>query len=135
MCSLLTVHDSNTTSFNAAKLWDLKSFLDRCYTDFCYEMTGIKLLYDILVGRDYQRCCEVKQISNDVVQLTGSAESHLMILEQLDHCDGLKYEIDMPRDQIVPKFVDDYMLRFMIEKGTSMIMDRSKLKICYKRLN
>jgi hypothetical protein len=58
-----------------------------------------------------------------------------MILEQLDHCDGLKYEIDMPRDQIVPKFVDDYMLRFMIEKGTSMIMDRSKLKICYKRLS
>jgi hypothetical protein len=98
-------------------------------------MTGIKLLFDVLIGFSYQDSCEAKQISDDVVELTGNARSHLMILEQLDHCDGLKYEIDMPRDQIVPKYVDDFMLRFMIEKGTSMIMDRSNFKICYKRLS
>ena len=98
-------------------------------------MTGIKLLFDVLIGFSYMDACEAKQISDDIVELTGNARSHLMILEQLDHCDGLKYEIDMPRDQIVPKFVDNYILRFMIEKGTSMNMDRSKLKICYKRLS
>ena len=98
-------------------------------------MTGIKLLFDVLIGFSYQDACEAKQISDDVVELTGNARSHLMILEQLDHCEGLKYEIDMPRDQIVPKLVDDYMLRFLTEKGTSMIMDRSSYKICYKRLN
>ena len=98
-------------------------------------MTGIKLLFDVLIGFSYQDACEAKQISDDVVELTGNARSHLMILEQLDHCDGLKYEIDMPRDQIVPKLVDDFMLRFLTEKGTSMIMDRSSYKICYKRLS
>ena len=135
LTSLLTVHDSNTSSFCGERLWSIRKFLDSNFTDFCYEMTGIKLLFDILVGVTYQDACEAKQISDDVVQLVGNARSHQMILNQLDHCEGLKYEIDMPRDQIVPKFVEDPMQRFIIEKGTSMIMDKSSYTINYRKLS
>ena len=49
LTSLLTVHDSNTGSFPAEKLWDIRKFFDKNFTDFCYDMTGIKLLFDILM--------------------------------------------------------------------------------------
>ena len=112
----------------------MRPFLDEVYSGFCYEMTGILLKFDLIIGKDYNFACESKQISEDVIQLTGNATSHLKIIEQLDHCDGLKYEIDMPRDKIVPDLIDDYMLRFLTDKGPSMIIDRSNFKICYKRL-
>lgn len=135
LTSLLTVHDSNVTSFKISRLWSLKSHFDTNFTEFCYKMTGIKLLFDILVGADYHNTCEVKQISDDVIQLRGSAKSHLLILNQMDHCRGLKYEIDMPRDQIIPDYVESPMLRFLMEKGCSLYLDKSNYTINYKKLS
>lgn len=136
LTSFITVHDSNTCDFEADKLWDMRAFYDKNFTDYCYEMTGIKLLFDILIGVTYQDACEAKQIDKDTVELVGNARSHLMILDELDKCSvrGLKYEISVPRESIIPAYVEDPMDRFMREKGCSMIMDTSKYKIQYKRL-
>ena len=135
LTSLLTVHDSNTSSFLASKLWEVRPFFDWAYTDWCRDVCGITLLFDILIGTSYHDACEMKQISSDVVQLKGNARSHLLILERLDHCDGLRYEIDIPRDQIIPDYINDPMHRFMIDKGVSFFIDKSNYTINYKKLS
>ena len=136
LTSFITVHDSNTCDFPADKLWDMRPFYDKNFTDYCYEMTGIKLLFDILIGVTYQDACEAKQIDKDTVELVGNARSHLMILDELDKCKcrGLNYEINVPRESIIPNYIEDPMDRFMREKGCSMVMDISKYKIQYKRI-
>ena len=134
LTSLLTVHDSNTSDFPAQKLWEIRKFFDKQFTEYCYNQVHINLLFDVLIGVSYQDSLEAKQISDDIVELKGNARSHIMVLEQLDHCPGLKYEINIPRDQIIPKFIEDPMQRFIIEKGSSMIMDKSSYTIQYKKL-
>ena len=135
LTSFVTVHDSNTCDFSADKLWGIRSFYDKNFTDFCYEKTGIKLLFDILIGVTYEDACEAKQISDDIVELKGNARSHLMIIEEMNNCPGLKYEINVPLESIVPNYIEDPVQRFVKEKGCSMVMDKSSYTIQYRKLS
>lgn len=134
LTSFITVHDSNTCDFPADKLWDIRKFYDHNFTDFCYEMTGIQLLFDILIGASYQDACEAKSIDDNTVELTGNARSHLMIIQKLNECPDLRYEIDMRIEDIVPDYELNCTKRFIKESGCSFVMDNSKYSIKYKRL-
>lgn len=133
LTSFITVHDSNTCDFPADKLWDIRKFYDHNFTDFCYDKTGIKLLFDILIGATYQDACEAKMIDDDTIELTGTGRSHLMIIQKMNECPGLKYEIDMNIEDIVPKYVENSTDRLIKEQGCSFVMDKSKYTIKYHR--
>lgn len=98
-------------------------------------MTGIQLLFDILIGASYQDACEAKSIDDNTVELTGNARSHLMIIQKLNECPGLKYTIDMNIDDIVSDFETNCTKRFIKESGCSFVMDNSKYSIKYTRLS
>lgn len=134
LTSFITVHDSNTCDFPADKLWDIRKFYDKNFTDFCYDKTGIKLLFDILIGATYQDACEAKMIDDDTIELTGTARSHQMIIQKMNECPNLKYEIDMNIEDIVPKYVENSTDRMIKEQGCSFIMDKSKYTVRYHRL-
>ena len=92
-------------------------------------------MFDILIGVTYEDACEAKQISDDIVELKGNARSHLMIIEEMNNCPGLKYEINVPLESIVPNYIEDPVQRFVKEKGCSMVMDKSSYTIQYRKLS
>ena len=129
LTSFITVHDSNTCDFSAEKLWEIRPFYDKNFTEFCYGTTGIMLLFDLLVGVNYNDVCDFKQIDDNTIELKGTARSLLQIMDEMDRCPGLKWSSDIPREEIIPKYVEEPMKRFIIEKGTSMVMDQSEYKV------
>jgi hypothetical protein len=75
----------------------------------------------------------MKQITDDIVEFKGNARSILMIMDRMDECSGLRYETNIPREQIIPNYMENPMLRFIDEKGTSMIKDTSKYTVQFKK--
>ena len=57
-----------------------------------------------------------------------------MIIQKLNECPDLKYEIDMRIEDIVPDYELNCTKRFIKESGCSFVMDNSKYSIKYKRL-
>jgi DNA polymerase I-like protein with 3'-5' exonuclease and polymerase domains len=135
LTSFITVHDSNTCNFRADKVWEIRKFYDHNFTDFCYDMTGIKLLFDLEVGSNYNDSASMKQIADDIVEFSGTAHSILQIMDRMDECEGLIYETDIPRSEIIPKYIENPIQRFIDEKGCSMIKDKSKYKVQFKKLS
>lgn len=134
LTSFITVHDSNTCDFPAHKVWEIREFYDKNFTDFCYDMTGIKLLFDLEIGSTYQDSCSMKSISDDIVEFSGNARSLLMIIDRMREDPLCKFETDVPIESIVPDYVVDPFDRFIREKGCSMVMDVSKYKVQFKKL-
>lgn len=135
LTSFITVHDSNTCDFSADKLWGLWDFYAEHFTKFVYDRSGMTLLFDLLIGVTYQDAAELKVISPDIIELKGNARTLQMIVESMNECPGLKYEINMPLESIVPNYIQDPMDRFIREKGCSMVMDTSSYSVQFKKLN
>lgn len=132
LTSFVTVHDSNTCNFPVEKLWELRSFYDENFTEFCYKLTGIKLLFDILIGATYQDACEAKQIDSNTIELTGNARSIHMILDELNY-KNIKYECSIDPNEIIPEIVENPIQRFIKEEGCSFVMDESDYTIQLKK--
>ena len=98
-------------------------------------MTGINLLFDLEVGANYNDTCSMKQISDDIVEFTGTAESLHKIMEKMDECSGLVYEISIPREQIIPDYVQNSTKRFILDSGCCMRKDLSSYTVQFKKIN
>ena len=129
------ITDSNTCNFPADKVWSLHEFYDKNFTEFVYNKCGLNLLFDLEVGSTYQDSCNMKQITDDIVEFKGNARSILMIMDRMDECPGLRYETNVPREQIIPNYMTNPMLRFIDEKGVSMVKDTSKYIVQFKKLS
>ena len=134
LTSFITVHDSNTCNFPAHKLWDIRKFYDTNFTDYCYDLTGIKLLFDLEIGSTYQDSCSMKQLSDDIIEFSGNARSLQMIIERMNEDPLCNYEINLKIEDIIPKYIINPIDRFIREKGCSMVMDISKYSVQFKRL-
>lgn len=134
LTSFITVHDSNTCNFPAHKLWDIRKFYDTNFTDYCYDMTGIKLLFDLEIGSTYQDSCSMKQLSDDIIEFSGNARSLQMIIERMNEDPLCNYEINLKIEDIIPEYITNPIDRFIREKGCSMVMDISKYSVQFKRL-
>ena len=44
---IIVVHDSNTNYFPVDKLWDIKKFYDKNFTEFCRDACGVPFLFDL----------------------------------------------------------------------------------------
>ena len=133
--SFITVHDSNTGSIPCHKLWGIKKYYDKNFTDYCRKYTNIMLLFDLMVGSGYESACEFKQVSDDVVELSGTAHALQMIIDRMNEDSELVYETNVPREEIVPSYVTNPMSRFIKESGCSMVKDESKYTVQFKKLN
>ncbi len=133
--SFITVHDSNTGSIPCHKLWGIKKYYDKNFTDYCRKYTNIMLLFDLMVGSGYESACEFKQVSDDVVELSGTAHALQMIIDRMNEDSELVYETNIPREEIVPSYVTNPMSRFIKESGCSMVKDESKYTVQFKKLN
>ena len=133
--SFITVHDSNTGSIPCHKLWGIKKYYDKNFTEHCKNYTGIMLLFDLMVGSGYESACEFKQISDDVIELSGNAHSIQMIIDRMNEDPELRFTTNIPREEIVPNYVEDAMVRFIKEGGCSMVKDESKYKVQFTKLN
>ena len=56
------------------------------------------------------------------------------ILEKIDNESHLIVETSIPRDQIIPNFIENRFDRFIREEGCSLVMDTSKYKIQIKKI-
>ena len=135
MAPFITVHDSNLVNFPSSFLWSLWEYYTENFMNFVYRDSGLLLKFDLNIGRTYNDMVEMKQISEDIVELTGSARSLKMIMQSMNECKGLKYQINMPVEDIKENYIEDPLQRFIHEKGCCMVYDDSKFSVQFKKLS
>ena len=74
-------------------------------------------------------------MSDDIVEFKGNAHSILQIMDRMNECPGLVYETSIPREEIIPNYMTNPMLKFIDERGCSMVKDKSKYKVQFKKLS
>lgn len=127
--------DSNTNYVPVSKIFDIRGFYDKNYTDFCASFgPKIKLLFDLLSGVSYEKACPMKQIDQNTIEYKGSAYSLLGIYDKIMGCKDLKVECSMKKEDLIPNWVLNPIDRFIREKGTSIIKDLSKYTIRFTRV-
>ena len=131
---IIVVHDSNTNYFPIDNLFDLRKSYDQYFTGYCTERVHSPFLFELYVGVAYQRSAEVKQIDDNTIEMEASAYIINGILEKIDNESHLIVETSIPRDQIVPNFIENRFDRFIREEGCSVVMDTSKYKVQIKKI-
>lgn len=132
---IIVVHDSNTNYLPVSKIFDIKKFYDKNYTEYC-ESFGprIKLLFDLLSGVSYERAVTLKQIDDDTIEYTGNSYSLVGLYDKIMGCPDLNVECSMRREDLIPNLVTDPIDRFIRENGTCVIKDLSKYTIQFHRI-
>ena len=131
---IIVVHDSNTNYFPIDRLFELRSAYDKYFTGWCSEFIKSPFLFDLFLGSAYQKSAEVKQIDDNTIEMEASAYIINGILEKIDNESHLIVETSIPRDQIVPNFIENRFDRFIREEGCSLIMDTSKYKVQIRKI-
>lgn len=132
---IICVHDSNTNYVPIHMLFGLRKHYDHGFSSYCNDVLGIGFNFDLMVGIDYENAAEMKMIDDKTLQLSGNAHTLLGILNKIRDESNLKIEIDTPVDQIVPNYIQDPMQRFVLEEGTSVIMDKSNYTIKLREID
>lgn len=132
---IIVVHDSNTNYIPVEKVFEIRRFYDKNYTDFCATIgPKIRLLFDLLVGYSYEEANELKTIDENTIEFKGSAKSILKLYDKIMNC-PLDVECDTSREDIVgaQKLVSSPYRRFIIEGGCNMSKDLSKIKVRFHK--
>ena len=77
----------------------------------------------------------MKLIDEDTVEFSGNARSLLMIMDRMNEDPLCNYEINVPKESIIPNFVQHPIDRFIKEKGCSFVMDVSRYSVQFRRVN
>jgi hypothetical protein len=133
---IIVVHDSNTNYVPTSKIFEIRKFYDTYYTDYCASFgPKIKLLFDLLAGAAYEAACPLKTIDENTIEFTGSAYALTRLYDKIMNCKDLVVECDTKREDLIPNFVDNPMLNFILEKGVNMWKDLSQYTIRFRKLN
>ena len=132
---IIVVHDSNTNFLPISMVFDIRKFYDTYYTEYC-ESFGpkIKLLFDLLSGVSYEKACPMKQIDQDTIEFRGNAYSLIDIYDRIMNCKDFIVECNINREELIPKFIEDPIDRFIKENGTCIVKDISKYTIQFHRI-
>ena len=131
---IIVVHDSNTTYVPIDHIFELRAAYDKNFTGYCSERIECPFLFDLFLGAAYQSAAEVKQIDPDTLEMTASAHIINGILNKIDNESHLIVETSIPRDQIIPRYIENRFERFILEGGCSVIMDKSEYTVQIKRV-
>lgn len=132
---IIVVHDSNTNYFPINKLFELKPFYDKNFTEFCRHQCGVPFLFDTLVGTNYNDAVELTQIDDKTIKLKGACDALNQILDKIEFESNLKVSCDKTREEIKSDFITNPIERFIKADGTSVVMDRNKSEIILTKLN
>jgi hypothetical protein len=144
---IIVVHDSNTNYFPVDKLWDIKGFYDKNFTEFCRDACGVPFLFDLLIGSNYEDAVGFNQLDDITISMSGNGKSILQILDKLDNESNIKYKILSVKDKnskidlnpikesIVMNTIDNPIERFIRENGTNIFMDLSKYEVVLEKLS
>ena len=131
---IIVVHDSNTNYVPIDSLFELRGAYDKNFTGYCSERVKSPFLFDLFLGCAYQSAAEVKQIDKVTIEMTASAHIINGILNKIDTESHLIVETSIPREQIIPMYVNDRMERFILEGGCSLIKDLSEYTVQIRKI-
>ena len=93
------------------------------------------LLFDLMIGVTYHDVAQLRAIDSTTVELTGTARALKMIIQSMNECPGLKYQINVPVESLQENYIEDPVQRFIKEKGCSMVLDDSSYTVQFKKLS
>ena len=134
---IIVVHDSNTNYIPVEKIFEIRKFYDKNYTEYCAGIgPKIVLLFDLLAGYSYETAKELKTINQNTIQFNGDAFSILKIYDKIMGCPDLRVECSMTRDEIIGsmQLIQHPIDRFIRENGCNMTKDISNIKVEFKKL-
>lgn len=134
---IIVVHDSNTNYIPVEKIFDMRAFYDKHYTEYCSKIgPGIFLLFDLLAGYSYETAKEMKQIDPDTIEFTGDAYSILKIYDKIMNCKKLNVVCDKTREWLEGEqiMIEHPMDRFIREEGANMTKDISRVTVRFHRI-
>ena len=133
---IIVVHDSNTNYVPTRMIFEIRKFYDEYYTDFCSSFgPKIKLLFDLLAGDAYERAMPMTMIDDNTIEFTGNADSMIRMYDKIMNCKDLVVECDTKREDLIPKYVNNPLLRFILEKGCCTVRDESSYTVRFRKLN
>lgn len=134
---IIVVHDSNTNIIPVSKIFEIRKFYDKNYTEYCAGIgPKIVLLFDLLAGYSYETAKELKTIDQNTIQFSGDAYSLLKIYDKIMACPDLRVECSMTRDEIIGsmQLIQHPIDRFIRENGCNMTKDISNIKVEFKKI-
>mgnify|MGYP002525638018 CR=1 FL=1 len=133
---IIVVHDSNTNYVPVDHLFEISKFYDKYFTEYCASYgPKIVLLFDLLVGTGYESAMPLKVVDDRTLEFTGSAYQILSLYDRLINSEDIKVEANMKREDIVNKWIEDPVQRFIMEKGTCVWKDVSSYTIQFRKLD
>lgn len=91
------VHDSSQSYFDINHLWEMSAFYYEHVTKFLWDRFRINFAFDIMCGTNYWDVGKLKQISDDVIQLSGSGITINNVMKRLKK-NNIAFEIANPDD-------------------------------------
>ena len=88
-----------------------------------------------MAGDAYERAMPMKMIDDNTIEFTGNAYSMVRMYDKIMGCKDLKVECSMKREDLIPKFVQNPIDRFIKEKGTNIVKDLSSYTVQFKRIS
>ena len=134
---IIVVHDSNTNYIPVSKIFEIRKFYDKNYTEYCAGIgPKIVLLFDLLSGYSYETAKELKTVDQNTIQFSGDAYSLLKIYDKIMACPDLRVECSMTRDEIIGsmQLIQHPIDRFIRENGCNMTKDISNIKVEFRKL-
>ena len=93
------------------------------------------LLFDLMIGVTYHDVAILKVISKDTLELTGNARSLQKIIQSMKECPGLVFEINVPKESLIPSYTENNLEKFIREKGCCLFRDTSNYTVQFKKLS
>lgn len=131
---IIVVHDSSTLQAPAESVFDILPFYQKHCTGYLQNIPpNIKLLFDLLLGTNYEDASPVKVLDEDTIEFSGLASQILSLYDKIMGSNPeAGIECNMTRDEIGSeiKYVDDPIERFILEGGTCLIKDIGFIQGC-----
>lgn len=123
--NIIVVHDSCENYFNINYLFEIKQFYDENFLKYAKKLYGIFFNYDLEVGLSYGEMLSVKPIDDKTLEISGAGSTILGLLWKIKNESDLNISINIPENEIIPKFEQNPAIRFLKEKQCCMEHDDS----------
>ena len=121
--------------YKISNLWGLYQYYQEQFTQYVYDLSNMLLLFDLNVGCDSANMTGLTIIDENTIQLTGTATSILKMIDSMNQCEGLRYEMDTNIEDIIPELETSFMSRFIKEHGCCMFRDESNYSVKFRKLS
>lgn len=133
--NIIVVHDSCENLCDINKLFEMRKFYDTYFHKYALDNYGISFDYDLEIGVSYGEMLAVKMISDKEMEISGTGSTLNKLLYKIYYESDLNVKLDIPIENIQPKFESDSIRRFISEHQCCMEHDDSKYTIILTKLD